>query len=361
MTDLVRPRTVRPILQAQVEQELQAVFDRSRPLVDGFGPELSELWALMARQLHGGKLVRPMLVVDVCDAMGDVASPASRTEVIRIAAAVEILHFAFLLHDDVIDGDRVRRGRPNLIGELARRERDGGRPGAAAHWAQSAGILAGDLLLSSAHQLFARVDVRESVRRRLLDLLECTVFETTAGEFTDVSLADGMVDAEVQTVLRMTAQKTAAYSFVLPLRAATILAGGSRELENRLAAAGAHMGLAYQLRDDLLSTFGDAADHGKDAYSDLREGKETAIIAFARRSASWPRMRAHFGDPHLSAPRGERLREQLRSCGAESSVLRLIDAESAALEQLLRGDDVIPVPVRDVLTDLATRLDGRTS
>lgn len=381
MTGLVNTGFQASVIRAEVERELEALFSRSISTAEAYGTDFARLWRLAATHAQGGKLVRPMLLLEVYGAVrsaqeATAASGSSRplgprgapdpAEVLRIAAAVEALHFSFLLHDDVIDGDVRRRGQLNLIGEIAESTREEARPGGARRWAQAGGILAGNLLLSSAHQLFARALVPAELRSRLLDLLEHTIFETSAGEYTDVGLADGVIGADLATVLTMTRQKTASYSFQLPLRAAAILAGGSAALESRLSAAGAHLGLAYQLQDDLLSTFGDPVAHGKDAYSDLREGKQTALICFARMSGSWPLMEADFGDPGLSPQRAEQLRECLRECGAEDFVLGLIQEQLSAFYGVLAGAgadgaEEIPAEVREVLLALVARIEGRRS
>ncbi len=379
MSSAVRTDSGRSRLRAEVEQELHALFSRHAATAQAYGPDFARLWSLAARHAQGGKLIRPMLLLESYDAVrrADEAAPPpadscaeparaahDRAEALRIAAAVEALHYTFLLHDDVIDGDLIRRGRPNLIGELAEVSTGRARAAALQHWAQAGGLLAGDLLLSSAHQLFARADVPAETRLRLLDLLEHTVVETTAGEFADVGLSDGLIAADLSTVLAMTTRKTATYTFELPLRAAVILAGGSPQLESALSSAGLHLGLAYQLQDDLLSTFGDAGIHGKDPYSDLREGKQTAIICFARMTSAWPSIEAEFGNAHLSVETAQHMRDRLRECGAENFVHGLIDEQLTAFYEVLAGGseaERIPDEVRTVLLDLAARLEGRQS
>lgn len=349
-----------PRLRVDVERELQTIFDEVDPTPYGDG--FARLWNLAVRHIQGGKLLRPLLLLETYDALHPMASVGERQQAVRVAAAIETLHCAFLLHDDVIDQDLLRRGRLNLIGELV--------DGASTHvsraqargWAQAGGILAGDLLLASAHQIFARVDVAHELRLRVLDLLQHTVHETTAGEFADVGLAGGVITPELRAVLDMTRQKTAGYSFELPLRAAVILSGGSLEREDILRIAGSHLGIAYQLQDDLLSTFGDATVHGKDAYSDLREGKQTALICFARMSGAWHDMQTDFGDPQLSTAAAQRLRAQLRACGAEDFVSDLIEAELAAFHQSLdAGAASMPDAARSVLRSFARGIQGRTS
>lgn len=371
-------RRGRTRLRAEVESELAALFARHSTTAQAYGAEFTHLWSLAARHVQGGKLIRPILLLETYDAVRrerqswartphsaeSVPGVLDRTQVVRVAAAVEMLHYAFLLHDDVIDGDVRRRGQLNLIGELAESYSEASRGRGTRHCADTGGILAGDLLLSMCHQVFARAELSAETRVRLLDLLEHTIIETTAGELVDVGLSDGVVDPDLSTVLAMTTRKTASYTFEFPLRAAAILAGASPQLESALSSAGSHLGLTFQLQDDLLSTFGDAALHGKDPFSDLREGKQTAIICFARMTSTWPALEADFGDPQLSEETGRRMRAQLIDCGAERFVKGLIDDQLTAFyEVLAAGDDSerIPAEVRVVLLDLVSRLEGRAS
>lgn len=369
-TDIRRSR-----LRLEVEQELEALFSRQQAKAQSYGPEFTGLWTQAAAHVTGGKLVRPVLFLEAYDALRWAAESSAtygdpalseplidRAEVLKIAAAIEGLHFTFLLHDDVIDGDLLRRGQLNLIGDLAFTEQGREPSPQRLHWAQTGGILAGDLLLAATHQVFARIDAPTDIRTRLLDLLEHTIVETTAGEFTDVGLSDGLVTPDLNTVLAMTRRKTASYTFEFPLRAAVILAGGSSELELALSAAGSHLGLAYQLQDDLLSVFGDPQIHGKDPYTDLREGKQTAIICYARMTSAWPSIEADFGDPELSASTADYIQGRLRDCGAERFVESLIDEQLTAFYELLadrQDKEQIPSKLRTVLLDLVGSLEGR--
>lgn len=133
-------------------------------------------------------------------------------------------------------------------------------------------------------------------------------------------------------------------------------------MEDALAVAGRHLGLAFQLQDDLLSTFGDPRQHGKDSFSDVREGKQTALIAYARNTDQWTDIEPIFGRRNLSVEDGTRLRELLVSCGAEQFVRLLVDEQLSCFSQLLdAGPTQIPNHVRCVLIELASQLEGRTS
>ncbi|ABM08084.1 MULTISPECIES: polyprenyl synthetase family protein [Micrococcaceae] len=365
-SNAVRGRTD---LCTAIENELSGLIDKRASAATAYGADFARLWALAGQNVLGGKFVRPLLLMETYDALHKhgPAEPHQRETAISIAAAIELLHYAFLLHDDVIDGDLVRRGHPNLIGSLlaeagetARTDgADGARAGSGLHWAQTGGILMGDMLLAATHQAFARAELPHELRLRLLDLLEHTINETVAGEQLDVGLGDGIIAPDLQTILMMCGYKTATYTFELPLRAAATLAGADFAVENALATAGRHLGLAFQLQDDLLSTFGDPRRHGKDPFSDLREGKETAIIAHARTTTVWPDIEPFFGRPELSVGDGEHVRRHLSDCGAEVFVQGLIEEQLQAFNNQLTS--TIPASVRNVLLDLAGQLEGRQS
>ncbi|MBK0330867.1 polyprenyl synthetase family protein [Brachybacterium sp. MASK1Z-5] len=350
------------------------------------GGEVLQLWELAAAQLPGGKLLRPRLLLEAFDALSaDLPSRtgrpvAERAEAVRLAAALEVLHFAFLLHDDVIDNDLTRRGRANLVGALIAQEQGSGSAadsdsrsdsgsgsGSAgtddrrSHWARSTAVLVGDQMLALAHQVFARVDLPRSERLALLDALGDAVAESAVGEFLDVSLSDGIVAPETDVIAEMTRTKTATYSFELPLRAACVLAGAPEPARDALTSAGRHLGIAFQHQDDALSVFGSAAEHGKDPSSDLREGKQTAITDFARGTPDWPLIEAALGSPDLCAPDGRHVRSLLADCGAEAHVQALAAREVVQARAVLaEAQDVVPAPAARVLGAVIEELDGRS-
>ena len=361
-------------LHARLHREIEARFAERRPVVERYGPDFAHLWQLTAEHARGGKLVRPLLLVEAHAAMSEATgrSWAGEDQVLEIASAVELLHFAFLLHDDVIDGDLHRRGELNLVGALAAEHETGRSPHDARttpspeglHWGQSGAILAGNLLLSQVHLVLARAHVPHEVRARLLNLLDHAITETVAGEHADIALSDRVARPDLETILATALRKTATYSFALPLRLAAVLADAPEAWVERLDTAARHLGLAFQLQDDYLSTFGDAARHGKDPHSDLREGKETVIIAFARLTSAWPRVRACFGDRALPEESAARAVEALRGCGADRFVLGLVAEHREALGTLLADDDAphaLPPRVRTLLGALDAQLGGRES
>lgn len=293
----------------------------------GFGA----VWEETRRAVSGGKLVRPRLLLTAHRAFAGTPSESA----IQAAAALELLHAAFLLHDDVIDRDVLRRGAPNLIA----RRRDAARAmGAdeaeALRYGDSCAILAGDLLLSGAHRLIAELDAPAAERRALWEVLGAAIGAAVVGEHADVLLGlQGGADEDA--VLRTMEHKTARYSFSAPLRMGAILGGADACAVETVGVIGTTIGIAFQARDDVLGVFGDPRRTGKSTLSDLREGKVTLLVAYAAADHSWQSVSALFGDSGLDEHGAAVLRAAIESSGGlartEAAISGLVAEARATL------------------------------
>jgi geranylgeranyl diphosphate synthase, type II len=345
---------VRPTSPRGTDRELDAVLRsgelRSARLGDGH----RDLWAALATATRGGKRFRPALVTAAHDAFGGTAEAAAA----RAGAALELLHTAFVVHDDVIDRDDRRRGRPNVSGAFAASARaQGASEEAARRSADAAGILAGDLALVSAVRALAGCGATPGAVDRLLDLLDEAVHASAAGELADVRLGldRGTVPVTVEEALRVAALKTAVYSFELPLRTGAVLAGAPDAVVADLGTIGRRLGIGFQLLDDLLGVFGDEARTGKSALSDLREGTCTVLVAHARTTPAWPELLPLLGDPRLGPAGAARARDLLTACGARDATQELADRHlEEALAAARRPD--LPVALGAALSDLVADL-----
>ena len=300
------------------------------------GPARSALWDALRSTVDGGRRIRSRILLAAYDELAGPTPREPRAVAERVAGATELLHTAFLAHDDVIDDDLVRHGRPNVAGLYAATARDAGAsPGVAHAYGEAAGILAGDLALAAAYREVALCGASPAVMTALLDLFHATLHVTAEGELSDVWLSLDHADAEdadLAVVLATAERKTAAYTFQLPLRAAAILAGRP-ELDSTLTRLGRALGVAFQLRDDLDGTFGDPAVTGKSASSDLEEGKHTAIVTLARATPAWHRIAQILGRRDASPDDLDVARDLLESCGARAGVERMVSEleQSASL------------------------------
>nr|WP_275405287.1 polyprenyl synthetase family protein [Streptomyces sp. SID11385] len=276
-----------------------------------------------------------------------VSCPAPAPETVAIAltvgAAVELLQSCALVQDDVMDDSPLRRGRPALH-VLLGSTRPAGAGAGALGFGQSAAVLAGDLALVWAEDTFATADPPPEVAgpaRRLWSVLRA---EMIAGQYLDLAgQADGTHSAT--HALRTAVLKSGRYSVARPLELGAVLASAPPEVRRGLRAAGSAAGLAFQLRDDLLAVWGDAARTGKPTGEDIREGKPTllAALGFARaaersRGAALAVLRRGYGNPAAGPAELAAVREVLEETGArrdiEAHIARLVRRASAHVEAL---------------------------
>jgi geranylgeranyl diphosphate synthase type II len=280
----VTPRTT--------DEALQSLLDEGRTRAAGTDPQHARLWETLVAATKGGKRFRPALVTAAHDALGGTRHTAG----MQVGAAVELLHTAFVIHDDVIDGDDLRRGRLNVSGTFrVAAIASGATEDDAESLGRTAGILAGDLALTAAIRAIGTCGAPTEVVHRLLDLFDAALHTTAAGELADVQLSLGLRAASVPESLAMAEKKTSAYSFALPLQAGAVLAGADETTVDRLGTAGRLLGVAFQLVDDILGVFGDPDQTGKSVTSDLRTRKQTPLLAHAMSTAEWERIRSYVG------------------------------------------------------------------
>lgn len=256
---------------------------------------------------------------------GDLRGPAA-ADVLRTAAALELLQACALVHDDVMDDSALRRGRPSLHADFARRHRQEGMRGSPETYGRAVAVLAGDLALVWADDLFAEALPGGPVRHAAEEVWRAMRAEMVAGQFLDlhVQAAGGASPAAALRVARL---KSALYTVERPLHLGAVLAGGDDRTVGALRSAGRRAGLAFQLRDDLLDLFGDPERTGKPAGGDVREGKITypVALALARADArgddrSRAALRESLGDRSLTPRELARFRDVLTALGVPAAV-----------------------------------------
>jgi octaprenyl-diphosphate synthase len=280
----------------------------------------------------GGKRIRPRLVLLFSRALG--FEGASRFD---LAAIIEFIHTATLLHDDVVDESALRRGRAT----------------ANALFGNAASVLVGDFLYSRAFQMMVEID-----RMRVLEVLSDATNVIAEGEVLQLM---NMHDADlaVHDYLRVIRYKTAKL-FEASARLGAVLADAPREVEDACADFGRALGTAFQLVDDLLDYEGDTASLGKNVGDDLREGKPTLplLLAMAR------------GTPDESALIRQAIEQgEIQRLGEIVEIVRHTGAiaatrEAARAEALHARERLAVLPrseARDALVELCERSVERSS
>lgn len=346
------PRESAPSVDAQVEEVLATVLDDACTRAAAFGPEYVLLWQEIARSVRGGKRFRSAIVLRTHAALGGDRNAAA----VRVACGFELLHTSFLIHDDLIDGDTVRRGEPNLAATLRARATVAGHgPERAQRWSDAAAVLAGDLALSQAHRLIGGVDVAAGCRDALRDLLDETLMVSAGGELADTAFGLGLRSPTLDESIQVAESKTAMYSFRAPLRAGAILAGADAAVQAELDHLGRLLGRAFQLVDDLLGVFAPEAETGKSNLSDLREGKRTPLILHARSMPVWAELADHIGRPDLDQTTAAHLRGILARSVAPTMVQ---DAARADLRHVLDrlADGAVPAGAATVVASVEEQI-----
>jgi geranylgeranyl diphosphate synthase type I len=341
-----------------VRDRVGAVLDEFLAAKSARAPDecLLPIVTVVREYVAGGKCLRPVF----CDcgwraAGGEPDAPSAA----RIGAALELFHSFALIHDDIMDGSELRRGRPAMHLRLAALHRDGASAAATARFAVNAAILVGDLCLVWSDELLHGAGLAPGLLAGARPLLDAMRAEVMAGQYLDLE-SPGESD-RLSRAWRTIRLKTAGYTVERPLQLGAALAGAGPTLLSACAAYGQPLGEAYQLRDDLLGVFGDPARTGKPTLDDLREGKSTVLMALTWQRASTRdrgTLRALHGDPDLDEAGAEVLRGIVRATGADAAVERLVRSRIGQARAALAG---MPVPedVRQTLTELADRVGAR--
>jgi len=333
--------------RSRIEEELQTAID-ALPLPGEPGETLR---GQMRAAVAGGKRFRPELVIRSFRSF--TTRRPEPAALWHVAAAFELLHGAFVVHDDIIDQDTRRRGVLNVRGTLAQDARRKGEGLDASRRVGDAGaLLVGDLLLYAASRTLLTADVQPPIRGRLVAHLDEAIAVSAVGEWADAT--HGGTDSAA--ALRMTADKTAAYSFSAPLRCGALMAGAGGEDDRDLAGIGIHLGIAFQLVDDLIGAFGTPAQAGREAGSDLREGKRTPLVALARGAATWPEVEGALALAHTGPIAVRRARLELERSGARDGVAKLVEQHLESARSLARS---FSNGVAALVEDVATEIEGR--
>lgn len=333
-------------LAGAVEAELARLIDHESAMWTTNDSDLvvpfDEMRALV---LAGGKRLRPAFCL-----LGALAAGGGPTdEVIRAGAALELLHAMALFHDDVIDASATRRGNETTHVRNARVHRDRGWSGSPERFGEGVAILVGDLAYVYADRLME--DMPLSVRQAWTQMR----IEVNVGQYLDV-LGSARREFTPSAAARIALLKTAKYTIERPLHIGALIANpdSSPALLDALSGYGVGLGIAFQMRDDILGVFGEPDVTGKPAGDDLRESKPTALIASAIATADDDQRRIleRIGAPDLDSRDVADIRRVIVDTGAlDSAEQRIVELTESACDSLAVID--MSDDVRDKFTSLA--------
>ncbi len=280
----------------------------------------------------GGKRLRPVLTLLAAKAVG-----YTGTRHIDIAVIIELIHTATLLHDDVVDSSKMRRGQKtaNLV------------------WGSEASVLVGDFLYSRAFQMTVELQ-----NMRFLEILADSTNTIAKGEVMQLMNCHNP-DTTEQYYLDTIYNKTAKL-FEAAAELGVVVKGGKPELETALACYGRHLGTAFQLVDDALDYSASPAQMGKNIGDDLAEGKPTLPLLYAMWKGNTEQARImHEAIEQGSLKHIEAISAAIESTGAITYTFALAKAEAAKAKEALGG--LPPSPYLDALNTLASFAVHRSS
>jgi geranylgeranyl pyrophosphate synthase len=259
---------------ADVRTDVEAYIDEycRRHLSDArqLHPDYVRMWRILRDvQNAGGKRLRPYLMVLAYEGMGG----KEYEKIVPVAAGLELLHIGLLIHDDIIDRDYIRHGKPNVIGHYRKIY---SKSRYASHYANSAAILAGDLALLGSYEVILESGLSDGGKLRAQRRLGYILAKVIGGELLDIeSVMASLGSVDTKLIMEL---KTASYSFCGPLAMGAELVGAPPEAIVSLETYGLALGVAFQLIDDILGLFGNEEETGKSVTSDIKEGKPTYLM-----------------------------------------------------------------------------------
>ncbi len=335
------PKTFFDRYLPHVEAEMRAALQNSQPDRDALFNMLRYHLGWIDAEFNpclgqGGKQIRPVLCLLICEACG-----GDWKQAVPASAAIEMVHNFSLIHDDIQDRDTTRRGRPTVW----------------ALWGEAQGINAGDTLFA-----LAQLALLRSLERGLpatqviaaLRLLNQTCVDLTGGQHLDISFEDRS-DVSSADYLIMIEGKTAALA-ACSCEMGGLIADAPSAQRDHLRAFGRHIGLAFQMRDDILGIWGDPAVTGKPVGADIVRRKKTLPILHGLETSL--QLRRTFAQETLSQEDVHRATELLQETGSRAYTERLErehhDQAVTALEKAsLQG------PAAEALWELLDQLLGR--
>ncbi|WP_199442750.1 polyprenyl synthetase family protein [Umezawaea beigongshangensis] len=351
---------VREVVRAGLEDFLA---ERERTDVPA-GLDAGLVAELSALALADGKRIRPTFAWWGWRAAGGADLDSAPAPVLRALVALELLQCCALVHDDVMDRSATRRGRPTTHTTYADRHRTRWWCGDAERFGDSVAIVVGDLALSWADDALVTSGLGAAGLTALWEPWRAMRTEMMAGQYRDL-LASARREESVPETMTVARLKTAAYTVERPLHLGAALAGATPELVDALRAFGRDIGVAFQLRDDLLGVFGDEHVTGKPVGDDLREGKRTPLVAIAfelaaeaGREDSAALLRSALDGAEITPALVEEVRATLRDLGAVQAVEERITELTGRALSALRDVDMSG-DARSHLLRLATKATTR--
>lgn len=352
-------------LAGAVTDQLREYLRNRRSDAAYIGSDYSELTAALEEfVLRGGKRLRPAFAYWGWRAVADPSENPVDPSRLRLFSALELLHACALVHDDVIDASATRRGLPTVHRLFADKHSRCNWHGSAEQFGLSAAILLGDLALVWADDIVATTDLPADAHQRVRRVWSAIRTEVLGGQYLDI-VAESSGAESVASAMTVNIYKTASYTISRPLQFGAAAAADRPDVLAAFHELGTNLGVAFQLRDDVLGVFGDPAVTGKPSGDDLRSGKRTVLLAEAVELAekvdpvAAKLLRTSIGT-ELSEAQVKELCLVIESVGALAAVEDRIDSLTRRSLEILNAAE-IDVQAKVGLSELARLAANRSA
>lgn len=290
----------------KADKFLDYFFKKKKSLAKKIDPDLANILQVFQDYSKGGKKVRGALTVLGYEACGGKNVKA----ILPVSCGIELFHNFLLIHDDIIDRDSKRRGKPTVHAIYAKMRGE--------HYGSSKAIIIGDVGAFLAYELLLSSDFSKERTLEAVRKLDEFLLKTAYGQLLDIDY-DFKKAVTWDDILKVRTYKTAYYTIVMPLTVGAILAGANKGQFSAIEKYGIPLGIAFQLVDDVLGVFGSTGKTGKSNLSDIRDGKKTFLYAkaFELSSASEKKfLKRWYGAGDVGEKQTREIRKIIVSSGA---------------------------------------------
>ncbi|MHA2021138.1 MAG: polyprenyl synthetase family protein [Candidatus Thorarchaeota archaeon] len=303
------------------------------------GPAHDQYYENIKDYMQGGKRLRPLAIVVAHKA---VKRDIETRHLYRAACSLEILHNGSLLHDDLIDHDETRRGRPTFHAWYREwyRNQFSAKLEKAADFGMTLAILGGDSLINLGAEAINASELKPEVGIKLLDFYQKGFSDLVEGVLLEMTMINAP-DVDEDTYMEMVYRKTATL-FQKALQMGATIAGASEAQLDAFSEFGIKVGRAFQMQDDILGSFGDEAVTGKSTSGDIREAKKTMLLIQALRRSNPEQkktLESLLGKEDMTDDEVEMVRTVFRDSGALEATEAIRDKLLQEAQDALKNTD----------------------
>ncbi len=259
-----RKNRLHPHIETFIEQEIAS----------SKVPYLTDALRKLQLFMQGGKMIRGVLVLLSAEMLGD----ADSSELFNASASIEFLHSSFLIHDDIMDNDLLRRGSPTIYAQY-QQEADKKHLVNPVFYGQSMAICDGNIAQSLGYNGLAHASSNESIQSKLMEKFSSEINRVNGGQMQDFDYGASKAEPTAEQIIEMYRYKAARYTFSLPLVLGALLTETDTQTIHVLDQLGENLGIVFQIKDDEIELYSSEAEIGKPVGSDIRENKKTYVRA----------------------------------------------------------------------------------